>query len=79
MAFLAAFEAAMYMASMLELGMLDCFTLLQLMAPPPKVNTYPEVDFLKSISVGSQSRYTPRVSDSHLGKSAYNLSFSEDT
>ena len=38
--------------------MLDCFTLLQLMAPPPKVNTYPEVDFLESIADWSQ--YTQR-------------------
>ena len=59
--------------------MLDCFTLLQLMAPPPKVNTYPEVDFLESISIRSKNQYTKWVLDSHYGKPAYNLLFSEDT
>ena len=36
--------------SMVESAIQDCLKLLQLMAPPPNVNTQPEVDFLKSRS-----------------------------
>ena len=43
-------QATTYSTFKVELAIQDCFTLFQLMAPPPKVNTYPEVDFLKSIS-----------------------------
>ena len=42
-------KAAMDSASMVELAMPTCLTLLQQMAPPQRVNTYPEVDYLDSI------------------------------
>ena len=45
----AAFEAAMNPASMVESATPTCLTLLQQMAPPQKVNTYPEVDYLDFI------------------------------
>ena len=41
-------QATTYSASMVESAIQDFLVLLQLMAPPPKVNTYPEMDFLKS-------------------------------
>ena len=47
---LTASEAATYSASMVESETQDCFTLLHIMAPPFKVNTEPEVDFLESRS-----------------------------
>ena len=46
---LAASKAATYSASMVESAMQDYFTLLQVMAPPPKVNTNFKVDFLASL------------------------------
>ena len=47
---LATSKAATYLASMVESAIQDCFTLLQLMTPPPRVNTNSEVDFLASLS-----------------------------
>ena len=47
---LAASQAAMYSASMVESAMLDCLILLQTIAPPPRVNTDPDVDFRLSRS-----------------------------
>ena len=46
----AASKVAMDSASMVELAIPTCLTLLQQMAPPKRVNTYPEVDYLDSIS-----------------------------
>ena len=46
----AASQAATYSTSMVESAIQDCLILLQLMAPPLKVKTHPEVDFLKSRS-----------------------------
>ena len=46
----AASKAAMDLASMVDLEMSTYLTLLQQMAPPQTVNTYPEVDYLDSIS-----------------------------
>ena len=42
-------KAVMDPTPMVELAMLDCFTLIQLMAPPYRVNTYSEVDYQDSI------------------------------
>ena len=39
-------KAAMDLASMVELAMPTCLTLLQQMAPPKRVNTYSEIDTL---------------------------------
>ena len=47
---LAASDAAMYSASMVESAMLDCLMLLQTTAAPPRVNTDPDVDFRESLS-----------------------------
>ena len=43
-------EVTTYLASILELVIHDCFTLLQLTTPPPKVNTNPEVDLWEFLS-----------------------------
>ena len=43
-------KAAMNSASMVESETPTCLTLLQLMAPPQRVITYPEVDYINSIS-----------------------------
>ena len=40
---------AMDLAFMVELEMPDCLKLFQLMAPPQRVDTYPEVDYLDFI------------------------------
>ena len=45
----AASKAAMNPASMVESATPTCLTLLQQMAPPQNVNTYPEVDYLDFI------------------------------
>ena len=45
----AASKAAMDRASMVELAMPTWLKLLQQMAPPQRVNTYPKVDYLDSI------------------------------
>ena len=49
---LAASQAAMYSAFMVEYAMLDCLTLLQTTAAPPRMNTEPDVDFLESLEIG---------------------------
>ena len=42
-------KAAINPASMVESATPTCLTLLQQMAPPQRVNTYPEVDYLNFI------------------------------
>ena len=42
-------KAAMDPVSMVELAMPTCLTLLQQMAPPQRVNTYPEIDYFNFI------------------------------
>ena len=49
-AFFEASDAATYLALLVELATHICLTLLQQMAPPLKVKTYPDVDFLESMS-----------------------------
>lgn len=44
---LAASNAATYSASMVESVIQDCLILLHMTAPPPIVNTDPDVDFLE--------------------------------
>src|SRR5215813_6983575 len=45
------FTSCTYSASMVESAIQDCLMLLHTMAPPPRVNTVPDVDFLESTSV----------------------------
>ena len=47
---LAASEAAIYSAFMVEFVMLDCLILLLTTVALPRVNTEPDVDFLESLS-----------------------------
>ena len=44
----AAFKAATYSASMIEIAMIGCLELFQLTAPPLQTNMYPDIDFLSS-------------------------------
>ena len=54
----AASKAAMNQASMVESATPTCLTLLQQMAPPQRVNTYPEIDYL-------EDRKSTRLNSSH--------------
>ena len=49
-AYLAASDAAIYSASVVESAVTLCLELFQLTAPPLQMNTNPEIDFLSSIS-----------------------------
>ena len=70
---LATSKAATYLTSMVESAMQNCFTLLQLMAPPLRVNTNPEVDFLASYLIGNLSLCTQGVLDSLTSIPTYGL------
>ena len=48
---LAASDATIYSALVVESAVVDCFELFQLAAPPFKVNRYPVYDLLSSLSV----------------------------
>ncbi|KAA0058308.1 hypothetical protein E6C27_scaffold274G006420 [Cucumis melo var. makuwa] len=55
----AAFQATTYSASIVESAIQVCFTLLHTTAPPFKVNTDPDVDFLASLSVWKSESVYP--------------------
>ena len=58
---LAAYEAATYSASMVESVMLDRLMLLQTIAPPPRVNTDPDVNFEESLSAWKSESVYPNI------------------
>ena len=72
---LAASEATTYLTSMVESVIQDCFTLLKLIALPPRVNTNPKVDFLAFLSDWKLNLCTQGALDSLTGILTYGLYF----
>ena len=68
---LAASEAAIYSASMVESAMLDCLTLLQTTAAPLRVNSELDVDFPESLSPWKSESVYHVFSGHHLNIQAY--------
>ncbi|KAA0040308.1 hypothetical protein E5676_scaffold142G004630 [Cucumis melo var. makuwa] len=53
---LSRYKVATYSSSIVESAIQDCFMLLHTTAPPFRVITYPDVDFLASLSGENQSQ-----------------------
>ena len=63
---LTASEVAIYLASIVESTMIGCLKFFQFITPPLQRNTYPDVDFLSSISdIKSEAMYPCILSFPH--------------